>query len=94
MNRKDRKRAIGAGRKFKLVLRERFLMSTNTACLGDPKSRFCGLPVYYSLYITCAPAGFLFDVDQSTVWRSIRHLKLLVKERAPIPEKMEENWRD
>jgi len=26
LNRKDRKRAFGAGRKFKLVLRERFLM--------------------------------------------------------------------
>jgi len=33
LNRKDRKRAIGAGRKFKLVLRERFLMPTNTKCL-------------------------------------------------------------
>jgi len=31
--------------------------------------------------------GFLFDVDQSTVWRDIRHLEPLVKERIPIPEK-------
>jgi len=51
---------------------------------------FCGLPVYYRLYTTCAPAGFLFDVGQSTVWGNIRHLKPLVKERIPIPEKMED----
>jgi len=65
-------------------------MPTNTECLGHPKSRFCGLLVYYRLYITCALAGFLFDVDQSTVWRDIRHLKPLLKERAPILEKMED----
>jgi len=39
---------------------------------GDPKSRFCGLLVYYRLYITCALVGFLFDVDQSTVWRNMQ----------------------
>jgi len=55
---------------------------------GAPKSRFCGLLVYYRLYITYALVGFLFDVDQSTVWRDIRHLEPLVKERIPIPEKM------
>jgi len=46
--------------------------------------------IYHRLYITCAPAGFLFDVDQSTVWRDIRHLKPLLKERSPIPEIMED----
>jgi len=33
---------------------------------------------------------FLFDVSQSTVWRDIRHLKHLLKESIPIPEKMED----
>ena len=74
LNRKDRKRAIGAGRKFKLQLRERFLM----------------LLVYYRLYITYTLAGFLFDVDQSTIYRNIRHLEPLVKECIPLPEKIED----
>jgi len=58
--------------------------------LGPPKSGFCGLSVYYRLYTTCTPAGVLFDVGQSTVWRGIRHLKPLLKERSPLPEKMED----
>jgi hypothetical protein len=46
--RKYRKRDIGAGRPFKLDLRDRFLM----------------LLVYYRLYITYTLAGFLFDLDE------------------------------
>jgi len=46
--------------------------------------------VYYRLYTTCALAGVIFDVDQSTVWGDIRHLKPLVKEHTHIPEKMED----
>jgi len=53
--------------------------------LGPQNQIFVGL-----LFITYAPAGLLFDVGQSTVWRDIRHLKPHVKERAPIPEKMED----
>ena len=45
---KRRKRDIGAGRKFKLELKDRFLM----------------LLVYYRLYITYTFSGFLFDLDQ------------------------------
>jgi hypothetical protein len=41
-------RDIGAGRPFKLDLRDRFLM----------------LLVYYRLYITYTLAGFLFDLDE------------------------------
>ena len=33
-------------------------------------------------------AGFLFDVDQSTVYRNTRHLEPLVKECIPLPEKI------
>src|SRR5437870_1560336 len=47
--RKDRKRATGAGRHFKL----------------DVKNRFIMVLVYYRLYITYTLAGFLFDLDQS-----------------------------
>jgi len=93
LDRRDRKRSIGGGRKFKLVLRERFLMPANTKCLWPQNQRFCGLLVYYRLYITYALVGFLFDVDQSTVWRDIRHLEPLVKECIPIPKKMEDKMK-
>jgi hypothetical protein len=47
--RKDnRERRIGAGRHFKL----------------DVKNRFLILLVYYSLYITYILAGFLFDLEE------------------------------
>ena len=46
-----RERNIGAGRPFKLDLKNRFLV----------------LLVYYRLYITYTLAGFLFGLDQSTV---------------------------
>jgi hypothetical protein len=58
LKRKNRKRTIGAGRPFKLDLRDRFLM----------------LLVYYRLYITYTLSGFLFDLDQSTVCRDIHSL--------------------
>ena len=45
--RKNRERSTGAGRPFKLDVRDRFLM----------------LLVYYRLYITYTLAGFLFDLD-------------------------------
>src|SRR6185437_2297078 len=61
--RKDRKRDIGAGRPFKLNLKDRSLM----------------LLVYYRLYITYTLSGFLFDLDQSTVCRDIQKIEGLVK---------------
>jgi hypothetical protein len=48
---KDRERDMGAGRLFKLDLENRFLM----------------LLVYYCLYISYTLAGFLFDLDQSSI---------------------------
>ena len=53
--RKGRKREIGAGRPFKLDLKNRFLM----------------LLVYYRLYITYTLADFLFDMDQSNICTEI-----------------------
>ena len=55
----DRKRKYGAGRPFKLDIKNRFLM----------------LLVYYRLYITYTLAGYLFDLDQSTVCRDIQKIE-------------------
>ena len=64
-NRKDRReRSIGAGRHFKLDVKNRFLM----------------LLVYYRLYITYTLAGFLFDMDQSNICRDIQKIEPLVRE--------------
>jgi hypothetical protein len=72
-NRKDnRKRTIGAGRHFKLDLKDRFLM----------------LLVYYRLYITYTLAGFLFDLDQSNICRDIQKIEQLVRKCLPIPQKI------
>ena len=72
-NRKDsRERSIGAGRPFKLDIKNRFLM----------------LLVYYRLYITYTLAGFLFDLDQSNICRDIQKLESLIRKCVPIPQKM------
>jgi hypothetical protein len=70
--RKDRKRKIGAGRPFKMDLRDRFVM----------------LLVYYRLYITYALAGFLFNLDQSNICRDIQKIEGLIRECVPIPQKI------
>ena len=72
--RKERRRtrSIGAGRHFKLTVRDRFLM----------------LLVYYKLYITHTLSGFLFDLDQSNVHRDIRYMEPIVKSCIPLPEKL------
>ena len=59
LSRTKRERKVGAGRPFKLKVRERFLM----------------LLVYYRLYITFTLSGFLFDLDQSNVYRDISMLE-------------------
>lgn len=70
--RKDRKRHTGAGRHFKLDIRDRFLM----------------LLIYYRLYITYTLAGFLFDLDQSNICRDIQKIESLVRQCLPIPQKI------
>jgi hypothetical protein len=71
--RKDRKRDIGAGRPFKLDLKDRFVM----------------LLVYYRLYITYTLAGFLFDLDQSNICsRDIQKIESLIRQCIPIPQKI------
>ncbi len=70
-NEKNRKRKIGAGRPFKLNIKNRFLI----------------LLVYYRLYITYTLAGFLFDLDQSNICRDIQKIEGLIRQCVPIPQK-------
>jgi hypothetical protein len=72
--RKNRKRDIGAGRPFKLDVKDRFLM----------------LLVYYRLYITYTLAGFLFDLDQRSniCSRDIQKIESLIRKCLPIPQKI------
>jgi len=70
--RKNRKRSMGAGRYFKMDVKNRFLM----------------LLVYYRLYITYTLAGFLFDLDQSNICRDIQKIESLVRECLPVPQKI------
>src|SRR6478735_7761990 len=69
---KDRERNIGAGRPFKLDLKDRFLM----------------LLVCYRLYITYTLTGFLFDLDQSNIYRDIQKIEGLVRKCIPTPQKI------
>ncbi len=72
LSKRKRERDVGAGRSFKLELGERFLM----------------LLVYYRLYITYTLSGFLFNLDQSNVYRDIHLLEPLVKQCIPLPKKI------
>jgi len=63
---------MGAGRYFKMDVKNRFLM----------------LLVYYRLYITYTLAGFLFDLDQSNICRDIQKIESLVRECLPVPQKI------
>ena len=69
---KDRKRTTGAGRPFKLSVKDRCIM----------------LLVYYRLYITYNLAGFLFDLDQSNICRDIQKIEGVVRRCLPIPQKL------
>ncbi len=67
----DRKKWVGeGGRLFKLSLEDRLLM----------------LMVYYRLHVTPALTHFLFDLDQSNVYRDIRYLEPPVRGCIPIPK--------
>lgn len=69
---RKRERKIGAGRRFSLPLKDRLVM----------------LLVYYRMYITYELAGYLFNLDQSNVYRDIRYLEAAVRGSIPIPQKM------
>ena len=65
------------GRPFKLPLEERMLMTL----------------MYYRLYITYGLLGYIFDLDQSNVYRDIALLEPVFKTCIPIPEKMTKRTR-
>ena len=69
---RNRERSIGAGRRFKLVMKDRFIM----------------VLVYYRLYITYTLARFLFGLDQSNVCRDIQKIEWLIRSCLPIPQKL------
>ena len=77
LSKRRRQRDVGAGRPFKLKVRERFLM----------------LLVYYRLYITYTLSGFLFDLDQSNICRDISIIEPLVKRCIPLPKKLYKHTR-
>lgn len=71
-SKRRRKRAIGAGRRFKHV----------------PKDRVILVFLYYRLYITYTLAGFLFDLDQSNICRDIQKIEGLIRSCLPLPQKL------
>jgi len=60
LQRPDRKRKIGGGRKFTLSLEDRLLVTL----------------MYFRLYTSCTLLGYLFDLDGSNVGREINHRML------------------
>ena len=76
--RKDRKRDTGAGRPFKLDVKDKFLM----------------LLVYYHLYITYTLSGFLFDLDQSSICRDTKDWKFGKKMSTNPPEDIRHNKKE
>lgn len=68
---KTRKRKIGGGSQFSRSLEERLLM----------------LLMYYKVYITHEFLGLLFDLDNSNISRSIRHLNPLLAKIFRVPER-------
>jgi len=71
LQRKDRKRAIGAGHPYVLSLTDRLLM----------------LLIYYHMYPSSTLLGYLFNVSQTSVLKSIKKLAPLVSEVLPLPKK-------
>ena len=74
LTRKDRKRAFGAGHPFKLSLTDRVLM----------------LLVYYHMYPSSTLLGYLFDLSQTSVLKTIRKLEPIVSEVLPLPKKQQD----
>jgi hypothetical protein len=71
LQRTSRKRAIGAGQPFKLNLTDRLLM----------------LLLYYRLYTSSTLLGYLVNLSQTSVLKSIRKIEPLVNQVLPTPLK-------
>lgn len=72
LSKRERTNALGQGRPFNLELIDRLLM----------------LQAYYKLYTSLMLVGFLFNLDQSSVSRDIKHLEPLVQRCIPLPKKV------
>ena len=72
LSKRPRRRAIGAGRRFALDLRNRVLL----------------LLFYYRTYATQDVAAEVFGVGQATVSRSIDQIAPVVRQCIPIPAKI------
>ena len=72
LSKRKRIRDIGAGRPFKLSVRDRILM----------------LLIYYRCYTSYDLLEYLFGVDSSTVCRDIVKIEPAVKQSIPIPAKL------
>jgi hypothetical protein len=77
LTRTDRKRAAGAGHPFKLSLTDRLLM----------------LLVYYHMYPSSTLLGYLFNLSQTSVLKTIRKLEPIVSESLPLPKKQHDKVR-
>jgi hypothetical protein len=75
--RRNRKRAVGAGHPFKRSLTDRLLM----------------LLLYYHMYPSSTLLGYLFDLSQTSVLKSIRKLEPIVSESLPLPKKQQDKVR-
>jgi hypothetical protein len=71
LTRENRKRAIGAGQPFKLNLTDRLLL----------------IFLYYRLYTSSTLLGYLVNLSQTSVLKSIRKLEPLVNQVQPTPNK-------
>lgn len=71
LQRKNRKRAVGAGHPFVLSLTDRLLL----------------LLIYYHMYPSSTLLGYLFNVSQTSVLKSIKKIEPLVREVLPLPKK-------
>lgn len=72
LSKRKRIRDIGAGRPFKLSVRDRILM----------------LLIYYRCYTSYDLLEYMFGVDSSTVCRDIAKIEPVVKQCIPIPSKI------
>jgi hypothetical protein len=70
LQRENRKRAIGAGHPYSLILKDRLLI----------------LLIYYHMYTSSTLLGYLFCVSQTSVLKNIRKLEPLVSEVLPLPK--------
>ncbi len=72
LSRENRVRAIGAGRRFALNVRDQVML----------------LLFYYRTYCTQDVAAVMFEIGQASVSRSITHIEPILKLCIPIPSKI------